>query len=221
MQPHDYKRAICAEESLGKAGVLRRSSRGSAGIDLRDATGRRPKLTTVVAQAAYAATNSGIVNFPLPPSKSRPIGFPPVLWLRPSICANNKPAGVYVETIDSTCYALVGLHLSSKLLPNWLWATFEPQNKDTNRNRCNPNLYDSCNDPWGSNPATSTGRLHEGGQGRGGGFCRLRKKADSTWELVRRVQRGCAAAQGVVHDVSLAGDDLGRSSADTDKDAVS
>jgi hypothetical protein len=49
------------------------------------------------------------------------------------------------------------VHISSKLAPNWLWATFEPQSKVTNPNRCNPKLYSNCNDPWGSNPATSTG----------------------------------------------------------------
>ncbi|MGO9261566.1 MAG: hypothetical protein ACLQU1_35470 [Bryobacteraceae bacterium] len=116
------------------------------------------KLTTVVAQAAYAATNSGVINFPVPAVEIKADWIPASSLATPFDCANNKPAGVYVETIDSTCYALVGLHLSSKLLPNWLWATFEPQNKDTNPNRCNPNLYDSCNDPWGSNPATSTGQ---------------------------------------------------------------
>ncbi len=72
-------------------------------------------------------------------------------------CDSNKPAGVYVEKINGKCYALVGMHVSSKLKTNWVWATFEPQNTQTNPNRCNPQLYSSCEDPWGSNPSTSTG----------------------------------------------------------------
>ena len=73
-------------------------------------------------------------------------------------CSSNAPKGVYVEVIDGACYALVGVHISSKLFPNWLWATFEPQNNITNPNRCNAKLYSNCVDPWGSNPAISTGK---------------------------------------------------------------
>jgi hypothetical protein len=116
------------------------------------------KLTTVTTQAAYAATANGIIDFPVPSIEIKADWIPASSLAKPFDCANNKPAGVYVETIDSTCYALVSLHISSKLLPKWLWATFEPQNKDTNPNRCNPNLYASCNDQWGSNPAASTGQ---------------------------------------------------------------
>ncbi|HWU88723.1 MAG TPA: hypothetical protein VN253_15760, partial [Kofleriaceae bacterium] len=71
-------------------------------------------------------------------------------------CSKPNPA-IYQEMIDGTCYALTSIHLSSKLYPNWLWATFEPQYVATNPNRCKPNLYNACNDPWGSSPATSTG----------------------------------------------------------------
>jgi hypothetical protein len=35
-------------------------------------------------------------------------------------------------------------------LPGWLWATFEPNSSITNPNRCDPRLYDSCFDPWGT-----------------------------------------------------------------------
>jgi hypothetical protein len=45
---------------------------------------------------------------------------------------NNLPASltqsVHVETINGNCFALAGMHLTSKLLDKWLWATFEPQN---------------------------------------------------------------------------------------------
>jgi hypothetical protein len=70
----------------------------------------------------------------------------------------SKPSSsVYLEMIDGTCYALAAIHISSKLYPNWLWSTFEPQDPRTNPNRCKPDLYSACNDPWGSSPATSTG----------------------------------------------------------------
>lgn len=73
-----------------------------------------------------------------------------------------KPSrDAYLEEIQGTCYALAGIHISSKLYPNWLWATFEPQFAITNPNRCKADLYGSCNDTWGSNPATSTGQNTE------------------------------------------------------------
>lgn len=74
-------------------------------------------------------------------------------------CDKNKPQGVYVEKIEGKCYALVAMHINSRLYPNWLWATFEPQNRMTNPNRCNPALYSACDDPWGSVPAHSTGKF--------------------------------------------------------------
>jgi hypothetical protein len=73
----------------------------------------------------------------------------------PPFTCTSPPQGVYTETIDGTCYALAGMHISSKLLPNWLWATFEPQSMLTNPNRCI--TFGPCNDPWGSSPATSSG----------------------------------------------------------------
>ena len=92
-------------------------------------------------------------------SRSRPLsGLSPSLNAASAFnCTDKKPAGVYTQTIDGVCYAMVGIHISSKLFPNWLWATFEPQSALTNPNRCNPKLYSSCNDPWGSNPASSAG----------------------------------------------------------------
>ena len=38
--------------------------------------------------------------------------------------------------INGNCFALAGMHLISKLLDKWIWATFEPQNNTTNPNRC-------------------------------------------------------------------------------------
>jgi hypothetical protein len=61
---------------------------------------------------------------------------------------------VHVETINGNCFALAGMHLTSKLLDKWLWATFEPQNLNTNPNRC---LVLGCTDTFGSIPATTHG----------------------------------------------------------------
>jgi hypothetical protein len=123
--------------------------------------GKGSTLQTLTGQNQYVHTTG-------------PIGFPgsalelkadwlPADSLEPGFdCDNNKPVGVYVEKIKTlsktACYALVGIHITSKLKPNWVWATFEPQNLKTNPNRCNPNLYSSCEDPWGSDPASSTGQ---------------------------------------------------------------
>ncbi|MGH9419499.1 MAG: hypothetical protein ACRD3J_05955, partial [Thermoanaerobaculia bacterium] len=113
-------------------------------------------LKTLTGQLAYGATHNPL-TFPNPAVEVK-VDWLPATSLSPAFnCTTNPPAGVYTETIAGTCYALVALHFSSKLDPNWLWATFEPQNKTTNPNRCNPNLYVNCNDPWGSNPASSNG----------------------------------------------------------------
>ncbi len=113
-------------------------------------------LTNVQAQAAYAQGTP--IKFPNPAIEIKADWLPADSVNNAFNCTDNRPPGVYVETISGKCYALVGMHVSSKLLPNWLWATFEPQSTLTNPNRCNPSLYSSCNDPWGSNPAVSTGQ---------------------------------------------------------------
>jgi hypothetical protein len=75
-------------------------------------------------------------------------------WIQLPSC-NNLPANVHVETINNVCYALGGIHLISKLVDKWIWATFEPQNQTTNSQRC---VVLGCNDPWGSVPAQSSGQ---------------------------------------------------------------
>ncbi len=116
-------------------------------------------LTNLAAQVSYA--KSAAITFPTPAIEVKADWLPATSLNNAFNCTTNQPTGVYVETIDGGCYALVGIHVSSKLLPNWLWATFEPQNTVTNPNRCNSDLYNSCNDPWGSNPAVSTGQSTE------------------------------------------------------------
>ncbi len=69
-------------------------------------------------------------------------------------CAK-PPEGVHVAIIDGVCYAMAGMNIMSKLMPNWIWATFEPQSNLTNPNRCM--TFGPCNDPWGSDPPTSSG----------------------------------------------------------------
>jgi hypothetical protein len=49
---------------------------------------------------------------------------------------------------------LAGLHLISKLLNEWIWATFEPQNAATNPFRCK---VLGCIDRFGSIPAMTVG----------------------------------------------------------------
>jgi len=56
--------------------------------------------------------------------------------------------------INGNCFALAGMHLISKLLDKWIWATFEPQNPITNPNRCK---VLGCSDKFGSKPAKSNG----------------------------------------------------------------
>jgi len=67
---------------------------------------------------------------------------------------NNPPAGVHVENVNGNCFALAGMHLISKLIDKWVWATFEPQNAITNPFRCQ---VLGCKDPFGSKPARSNG----------------------------------------------------------------
>ncbi|MBV8809295.1 MAG: hypothetical protein JO033_11535 [Acidobacteriaceae bacterium] len=61
---------------------------------------------------------------------------------------------IHVEMIHGNCFALAGMHLMSKLLDNWVWATFEPQNSITNPERCK---VLGCSDSFGSNPSESHG----------------------------------------------------------------
>jgi hypothetical protein len=72
-------------------------------------------------------------------------------------CSNLPPSltqSVHVEFISGNCFGLAGMHLTSKLLGQWFWATFEPQNTITNPNRC---LVLGCTDTFGSIPATTHG----------------------------------------------------------------
>lgn len=101
-------------------------------------------------------TKQGQINFI---NAGKTFQFPPPAveikadWIQLSSC-NNQPQGVHVEQLNGTCYALGGLHLISKLIDKWIWATFEPESATTNPQRC---VVLGCNDPWGSSPGTSSG----------------------------------------------------------------
>jgi hypothetical protein len=106
------------------------------------------KLITIPAQKAY-----GNVTFPWDAVEVKVDWVPMSSFKNPFKCPDPN---IYTETIqfagqNPQCYALVSVHISSKVLPDWLWATFEPRYLSTNPNRCNPNLYNECYDPWGTN----------------------------------------------------------------------
>ncbi len=113
-------------------------------------------LLTLPQQAAYVASGQKI-DFPAAAVEIK-ADWLPIGALDPTAFDCSKPTPeLYTEVINGECYALVGMHISSKLFPNWLWATFEPQFPATNPNRCKPDLYSSCSDGFGSDPAASTG----------------------------------------------------------------
>jgi hypothetical protein len=114
-------------------------------------TGNGYQVRSGQIKAAVAGTD---IQFPTAAIEVKVDWIPATDFKTPFTCAN-PPQGVHVELIDGVCYAMAGMHISSKLLPDWIWATFEPQSMLTNPNRCI--TFGSCNDPFGSNPATSNG----------------------------------------------------------------
>jgi hypothetical protein len=116
-------------------------------------------LTTLSGQQKYGATQGGAITFPWDAIEIK-ADWVPVSSYRPGqTFACPDPTGrLYTEVINGTCYALVGFHISSKVLPDWLWATFEPNSTITNPNRCDPKLYSSCFDPWGTTSSKPYGK---------------------------------------------------------------
>lgn len=113
-------------------------------------------LLTVNGQQQYLQSG-GVIDFPTAAVEVKADWVPASSFTDVTFDCKTQNTSLYQEMIDGQCYALVGIHISSKLYPNWLWATFEPQDKRTNPNRCKPDLYNACVDPWGSKPAKSTG----------------------------------------------------------------
>lgn len=86
-------------------------------------------------------------------AKNTPIQFPTgaievkTNWVDASTMPQNG-APFFTNTFNGATYALVAMHVTSKQLPNWTWATFEYQG---NAGRCD---YIGCNDAFGSvNPS--------------------------------------------------------------------
>lgn len=114
-------------------------------------------LKTLSGQKGYGAGHGDAVTFPWEAIEVKADWVPASSYKNPFSCpdATNK---LYTETINGTCYALVGLHISSKNKPDWVWATFEPDSPITNPNRCDPKLYDTCFDPWGTTSKVPYGK---------------------------------------------------------------
>jgi hypothetical protein len=128
---------ICEEVRLNGA-----TSDYIAGTDLWNRSGQ-----------AGAAANSANIQFS-PPSVEIKSDWIELSTTNSTFTCSNPPPGVHVELIHGNCFALAGMHLISKLLDKWIWATFEPQNSITNPNRCQAL---GCTDTFGSNPAVTHG----------------------------------------------------------------
>ena len=114
-------------------------------------------LTTLTGQQTYAKGQGGAITFPWDAIEVK-ADWVPTSSFNPTFQCPDPTNSLYTETINGTCYALVGLHISSKVLPDWLWATFEPASAITNPNRCDPTLYDTCFDPWGTTSPVPYGK---------------------------------------------------------------
>jgi hypothetical protein len=117
-------------------------------------------LATLVAQQTYGNERGGMINFPgtgtndprldLDSLEVKVDWVPVTSYNNPTFACPDPTSSLYTETINGTCYALAAIHITSKVMPRWLWATFEPNNNVTNPNRCDPKLYGACLDPWGT-----------------------------------------------------------------------
>jgi hypothetical protein len=111
---------------------------------------------------AHAAANGDDIQFPRPAAEVK-VDWTLLNSIIPGADCNNPNSlpseftthPVHLEMINGNCYAMTGIHVMSKLIDKWIWATFEPQNSITNPNRCKDL---GCLDPFGSRPAKSNGR---------------------------------------------------------------
>lgn len=128
----------------------------------------RRYLTTLAGQQSYGKDRSGTINFPgteqnesrleLDSFEVKVDWVPRSSFNHPSFACPDPTNHLYTETINGTCYALAAVHITSKVMPNWLWATFEPNSKITNPNRCDAKLYGTCLDPWGTTSSRPYGK---------------------------------------------------------------
>jgi hypothetical protein len=124
-------------------------------------------LTTLVSQQAYGKERGGTINFPGTGTNDTrldldslevKVDWVPATSYNPTFACPDPTNSLYTETINGTCYALAAIHITSKVMPRWLWATFEPNNNVTNPNRCDPKLYGACFDPWGTTSSQPYGK---------------------------------------------------------------
>ncbi len=115
-------------------------------------------LITLTGQQTYGKAHGGAITFPWSAVEVKADWVPVASFSNPTFSCPDPTNKLYTETINGTCYALVGLHISSKVLPDWVWATFEPNSSVTNPNRCDPKLYDTCFDPWGTTSSQPYGK---------------------------------------------------------------
>jgi hypothetical protein len=128
----------------------------------------KKELSTLVAQQAYGNERNGAINFPGTAQNESRIDLdslelkvdwvPVTSFSNPTFACPDPTNRLYTETINGTCYALAAIHISSKVMVNWLWATFEPNSNVTNPNRCDPKLYNTCLDPWGTTSSQPYGK---------------------------------------------------------------
>ena len=115
-------------------------------------------LLTLTGQQTYGKAHGNAITFPYTAIEIKADWVPTTSFANPTFQCPDPTNKLYTETINGTCYALVGLHISSKVLPDWLWATFEPASSFTNPNRCDRNLYSTCFDPWGTTSKVPYGK---------------------------------------------------------------
>jgi hypothetical protein len=127
-------------------------------------------LTTLSGQQAYGKARGMAINFPgtamnenrrdLNSVEVKLDWAPSASFSNPTFACPDPANRLYTETINGTCYALVGVHITSKSMVRWFWATFEPNSDITNPNRCDSKLYGACLDPWGTTSSQPYGKGH-------------------------------------------------------------
>ena len=106
-------------------------------------------LNTLSGQQAYGAKTGNGITFPWDAVEVKADWVPASNYTGTTFSCPDP--NLYTQMYNGVCYALVGLHISSKVLPDWLWATLEPASAITNPNRC---------DPISTAPASTHGARH-------------------------------------------------------------
>jgi hypothetical protein len=129
---------------------------------------KRSGLTTLVGQQAYGNAHGVAIDFPgtamneirrdLDSVEVKLDWAPATSFGNPTFACPDPTNHLYTETINGKCYALVGIHVTSKSMVRWFWATFEPNSEITNPNRCDPKLYGACLDTWGTTSSQPYGK---------------------------------------------------------------